>query len=328
MTSSSIDNLSNDISILLRQSGAAVWAITAAGNVHPDECLRYAEWISSGAAAGMDYLSRNATLRATTSSILPQAQSIIICAFPYPRPTCKPRLPIASYALLPDYHHILKQTLSPVVSHLEQYGFLARTCVDSAPLAERYWAVRARLGSTGLNCQLNVPGCGSRLFIASILTSASLPPALSLPDVPPSTPVSCNSCGKCLRACPANALNGDGTLDARKCLNYLTIEHKGEFPENTDLHGRFFGCDICTDICPLNSPAAITVSPIPAFSPLPEVLALDTGTLSTISSSAFNRRFRQSPISRPGLKGLLRNLKALHHTDIFPKNDPFSTHLK
>lgn len=253
----------------------------------------------------MDYLSRNEKLRQDTSNILPGAKSVIVTAFSYgDDKSVRPKLPIASYALGADYHYVLKNRLAPIVAQLKEAGEDARICVDSAPLAERYWAVRAGLGKIGLNCQLYVPGAGCKVLLASILTTAALQ-ATSAGKTEYIRPV-CRECRRCISACPAGALNGDGTLDARRCLNYLTIEHKGDFEESTDLHGRFFGCDCCSDVCP------VTCSSLPEtieeLRPDERIINLSEDSLRSMSSSSFNRHFRFSPISRPGLKGLLRNL--------------------
>lgn len=292
------------LSGLLRESGACAWGVAPAGRISEAEAQAYHAWLAGGNAAGMDYLARNEWLRLDTGNLLVGARSVIVTAFAYGNPEgLKPKLSIASYALGADYHHVLKARLQPVVELLQQRGFAARVCVDSAPMAERYWAVRAGIGRIGLNCQLYVPGVGCHVLLASVITTAELPSC----DAPEGFfRDGCKNCRRCIDACPTGALRGDGTLDARRCINYLTIEHRGDLPEATDLHGSVFGCDRCTDACP----APRVSAPIEELLPDPRILQLDAATLESMSSSAFNRRYRFSPLSRAGLPGLLRNLRA------------------
>lgn len=292
------------LSSLLKGSGACAWGVAPAGRISEAEAQAYHAWLVGGNAAGMDYLARNESPRLDTGNLLAGARSVIVTAFAYGNPGgLAPRLSIASYALGTDYHHVLKARLQPVVELLQQRGFAARVCVDSAPMAERYWAVRAGIGRIGLNCQLYVPGVGCRVLLASVITTAELPSS------DPSEGFfrdGCKNCRRCIDACPTGSLRGDGTLDARRCINYLTIEHRGDLPEGTDLHGSIFGCDRCTDACP----APRVSAPIEELLPDPRTLQLDAATLESMSSSAFNRRYRFSPLSRAGIKSLLRNLRA------------------
>lgn len=289
---------------LLRLSGACAWGVAPAGRISDAEAQAYHAWLLQGNAAGMDYLARNESLRIDTGNLLAGARSIIVTAFAYGNPEgLVPKLNIASYALGADYHHVLKAHLQPVVELLQQRGSDARVCVDSAPMAERYWAVRAGIGRIGSNCMLYVPGVGCRVVLASVVTTAVLPCS----EAPQSFfRAGCSNCRRCIDACPTGALRGDGTLDARRCINYLTIEHRGDLPEGTDLHGSVFGCDRCTDACP--APRGVT--PVDELLPDSRTLQLDAAALESMSSSAFNRRFRFSPLARAGLKSLLRNLHA------------------
>ncbi|MBD5308418.1 MAG: DUF1730 domain-containing protein [Bacteroides sp.] len=293
-----------DIAALMAASGACHWGIARSGTVDEQELTAYSRWISEGNAAGMDYLSRNEGIRSNPANLLEGTKSVISAAFVYGDKDSDPKLPIASYALGKDYHFVLKERLRQVVELFESRGEKARICVDSAPLAERYWAVKAGVGRIGMNCQIYVPGAGCKVFLVTILTTAELEES-GRSDGKSYFREGCRNCRKCVAICPTGALKGNGTIDSRLCLNYLTIEHRGELPEGTDLHGSLFGCERCIDICPAprSKPTAIE-----DLAPDPRVLELDVQTLNSMSSSAFNRKFRFSPLSRAGLKGLQRNL--------------------
>ncbi len=290
-------------------TGAAAWGVAAAGAVSDEADAAFHAWLAEGCGAGMEWLGHHSDLRRDPRLLLPGARSIIVAAFPY-RPASgekpRPRLPISLYALGRDYHTALRERLQPVADSLPE----ARICIDSAPLRERYWAVRAGLGAIGRNNLLIIPGLGSMNFLACILTTAEIEGAAA--EVRPPG-YFCRHCGgACLRACPAGAIRPDATIDARRCLAYLTIEHRGPLPEQTDLHGHFFGCDDCALACPHNLTALPPGQPIPELRPLADALELSPEDVGSMSGRAFGRRFADSPLSRARIDSLRRNLSALH----------------
>ncbi|MDE5631665.1 MAG: 4Fe-4S binding protein, partial [Muribaculaceae bacterium] len=152
----------------------------------------------------------------------------------------------------------------------------------------------------GLNNLLIVPGAGSKVFLAEILWTADARPS----SEPMRT--TCEGCGACVKACPGRALDGCGGLDARRCLSYLTIEHRGEFPEGLSLAGRrIYGCDVCQDVCPHNSGLKNTI--LPSFAPSDELMALTLEEAADISDEDFRRIFRRSAVKRTKAAGLRRN---------------------
>lgn len=288
-------------------SGAAAWGVARAEEISPGADRALHRWIADGCNASMSWLASHPDLRRDPRLLAEGARSIIVAVFPYrPSGTApRPRLPISLYALGRDYHTVLRERLAAVA---DMCGPGSRICIDSAPLRERYWAVCAGLGHIGRNNLLIVPGLGSMLFLGSIVTPAVIEP--DSPLAPASHP--CHTCdSRCVRACPAAAIRSDSTVDARRCLAYLTIEHRGDFSPGTDLHGRLFGCDICALACPHNH------SPLPPGQPIPELaadsatLGLSADDLATMSGRSFARRFAWSPLSRAGLKSLQRNLAAM-----------------
>lgn len=289
-------------------SGAAAWGCAEASAVDSEADRQFHDWLADGCAASMTWLNDHADIRRDPRLLLPGARSIIIAAYPY-RPTGempRPELPISLYALGRDYHTVLRERLAPVAKALaDEYGAESRISIDSAPLRERYWAVRAGLGYIGRNNLLIIPGIGSMNFLGCIITTASVEPGQ--PANPASSP--CRHCGApCRRACPTQAIRPDSTIDARRCLAYLTIEHRGPLPDGTNLHGRVFGCDACALACPHNS------LPLPARHPVPELVSLDitlsltAADIETMSGRAFARRFADTPLTRARIATLRRNL--------------------
>lgn len=286
---------------LLARAGAYRSGFATAGDIDTAAAAQFDSWLAGGCHAGMDWLVRHRSLRLHPANVLPGVHTVIVAAFPYPAHVGHPL--VADYALGADYHRVLRARLEPVAGYLRrECGALARICIDSAPLPERYWAVRAGVGFTGLNGQLYIPGAGAAFHLAEILTTLSLPP-----DDPVES--GCTACGECVRACPAGALRGDGTLDARRCLSYLTIEHRGDLPDGTRLHGRIYGCDACRRACPLTRDARVP-EPLPQLMPRPEVCALTRDDYAAITASRWRRLLADTPLAHTAPSRLRRNARS------------------
>lgn len=302
---------------ILRECGAVAvgFGDAAPAPVEVDSGLR--SWIDRGDHAGMDWMRRHADLRRDPSNVLPGVRSIISLAFPYaPVRLRDPRLPyISTYAYGDDYHFILRRRiLSALSPHFPEESF--RICIDSAPVEERYRALRTGIGVRGDNGMVIIPGTGAEVFLSEIFTTLEYAPD------PPSEK-RCLRCGACRRACPTGALHPDGTIDCRRCISYLSIEHRGPWtdPESigamhTDA-GRhtLFGCDACVRVCPMNRrfpdlPDEPLSTRETLFPPREEILTL-TGSTLPPTSSQFRRRFAGSALLRAGLDGLRRNLDNL-----------------
>jgi epoxyqueuosine reductase len=260
----------------------------------------FEDWLDAGHAGGMAYLDRGRDKRLDPGRVLAGARSVIACALGYRQGPDAAGVPgVARYAWGEDYHAVMEprlRALADTVSRLAP-GSVARAYVDTGPLLERDLAARAGLGWTGKNTMLLHPELGSFFFIGTVLTTAELAPDASLPD-------RCGSCTRCLEACPTAAFVEPYVLDARRCIAYLTIEHRGPVP--TDLRpgvGAWtFGCDVCQDVCPWNRHVPATDEP--AFQPraipsLAELLLMD--------ESVYRERLRGSPLKRARREGLARN---------------------
>lgn len=296
-------------------AGAASWGVAEVSPVDAEAAERYRRWIDAGYHGAMGYLAANCDVRDNPALLLEGARSMIIGAFSYAPATPEAaRLgfgsPIARYALGLDYHYVLRERLAPLAAELERLsGTPSRICIDSAPLRERYWAEKAGVGRIGRNGQLIVPGVGSLVFIAVILTGAALQPTQ------PSTSVCPPGCGACLRKCPVGALKGNGIVEARKCLSYLTIEYRGELTPADDLKGRLCGCDACLEACPENR-AALSgqlgpeVPVIDEFQPHAEAAEITPRQAAQITTGQFKKLFANTPVIRLRPQLLRRNA---HH---------------
>lgn len=231
--------------------GAYACGVVRAMPVTAEAVARYEEWLADGNAGNMDYLGRYGEVRRDPRLLLDGegARTLIVTLFAY-QDNVHPAegVPyIAHYALGQDYHDVLRRRLKTVIGQLRpRFGGKWRVCVDSAPLMERYWAARAGLGVIGDNGCLIVPGMGANFFIATIVTTAQMPT-----DDPVEGTSHCLGCGRCVRACPTGALRCDGSVDARRCISYLTIESHDDIPADIPTGNTLYGCDVCRRACPL-----------------------------------------------------------------------------
>jgi epoxyqueuosine reductase len=271
----------------------------------------FREWLDDGQAGEMQYLSNRFDERTQLDRYLPGAQSVICVAINYHvplQPLAEADQPhhgrIARYALGDDYHEFMKGRLHALADWIKQAvpDAQTRACVDTAPVMEKEVAARAGIGWLGKNSCLISPKVGSWLLLGEIVTTIGIPP-----DVPATD--HCGSCTRCIDACPTNAITAPYQLDARKCISYLTIEHRGPIPANLEpqMGNWLYGCDICQDVCPHNRKAPATDDPAlqPRFS---------TGTLylpeiSNWSAEEYRRQFRGSAMRRVKLPVLQRNAR-------------------
>jgi epoxyqueuosine reductase len=282
-------------------------------NSHAAELDR---WLADGHAGTMTYLHRQAEKRRDPRRIMPGARSAVVTLMNYFHGTpshddgASHPGKVAQYAWSSDYHAVLGSRLEQLATAMRELvpGATTRCYVDAGPVPERELAQRAGLGWIGKNMMLIHPEIGSFTFIGVVLTDADLAPDL------PFEADRCGTCRRCLDACPTGAFVAPRDLDARACLSYLTIEHRGEFTEQqrADVgEGEWaFGCDVCQDVCPWNISFAQATAD-PALAPRAEVSAPDLPALLEIGEDEFARRYGDTPFSRPGHAGMRRNAAAL-----------------
>jgi epoxyqueuosine reductase len=297
--------------IAIRQQAAAL-GFSATGIARLDRNPHAAEldrWLAQGHAGTMTYLNRQAEKRKDPRAIMPGARSAVVTLTNYfhgaPRHGPGARSPrVAQYAWSSDYHDVLGQRLEQLAEAIRLLapGSKTRCYVDAGPVPERELAQLAGLGWIGKNMMLINPDIGSFTFIGVVLTDAELEP-----DAPFEAD-RCGTCTRCLDACPTQAFVGPRDLDARACISYLTIEHRGEFTEaqRAQVGDWVFGCDVCQDVCPWNVSFARETAD-PGFAVHPEVAAPDVRALATMEKAEFQRRYGDTPFTRPGLKGMRRN---------------------
>lgn len=268
---------------------------------------QYRDWIASGAHGEMDYLKRRLDGGIDAEKLLPSVKSVIVLAVGY-RHDASPLPPghgrIGCYATYRDYHRIIGKRLRQIEAYIrDELAGDARGFVDSGPIQERAYAESAGLGYLGKSGMLINPEFGSWLFLACVLTTLELQALTKTDDL------SCGDCSKCVEACPTGAILGDGTVDARRCISYLTIEHRGAIPKAIRplMRSRVFGCDTCQRACPHNNGArSVQDKEFIAGRKLPDSLPLDE-LLGCESDDAFINRFAGTPVMRTKRLGMLRN---------------------
>lgn len=285
----------------LRSCGACAAGMAVAAPVEAGAVKAFDDWLAGGNAGLLTYMHRNRELRMDPRGLLDGCHTVVSTAWlynpPYLRHASLPYL--ARYAYCRDYHKALRSVLKPVMREIEtDFGYSWRICIDSAPMMERYWAVKSGIGFCGRNGLLIVPGVGSRVFLAEIMLAGGTPPGAT--SAPATTCVGCN---RCVQTCPGGALSLPSP-DCRRCLSALTIEVPGSaqsLPRPT-----LMGCDVCQDVCPYNRHNP--VSNPPALAPLQQLLTVDEAELQSLSEDQFRERYAGTPLMRVGLPGLLRNL--------------------
>jgi epoxyqueuosine reductase len=256
----------------------------------------------------MSYIGRLEGIRLDPRELLPGAASVV-CAIHNYASAADPRPPdgaprIARYARGRDYHRVLRKKLARLAAWIEERvpGARTRLCVDTAPLLEKAWAERAGLGWRGKHTNLVVRSRGSWTFLGAIVTDVSMEPDARHLDF-------CGSCTRCLDVCPTRAFPEPYVLDARRCISYLTIEHRGEFTreEGAGISDHLFGCDRCLEVCPWNSFGQPTAEP--DFEPRAEVVNRSAEDWAELDEAEYDRLLSGSAMRRATREGLRRNAR-------------------
>lgn len=275
------------------------------------------EWLNLGYAGQMKYM--HDARRTHVKNVLPQANTVIVCALNYNTENWisteeaaeaangSARGWISRYAWGDDYHKIVSEKLEELISQMRGYfpgEWQAREYVDTGPVPERLIAEQAGLGWQGKNTCLINDQLGSWLFLGVILTSLELSASNSFESPPADL---CGNCSLCLEACPTGALVQPYVMDARRCIAYLTIELREAIPEElrAPMGWQVFGCDICQDVCPWNRRAAVSSNS--SFQPREDLVAPELAWLLSLTEEEFRHVFSGSPVKRAKWRGLIRN---------------------
>lgn len=283
----------------LKGAGASAVGFATAGEVDGEASTRFRSWLAQGREGELGYMRRYPDLRRDPRLLLESARTVVSAAWCYLPPQLRDgSLPVvARYAYGRDYHKALRSLIKPICRDLEaSFGCRWRICIDSAPIAERYWAVKSGVGFIGRNGCLIVPGVGSWVFLSEILLTAA-----TEPDAP--LPMDCEGCDACRRQCPGGAIGADRTVDVRHCLSACTVEGT-PYPDVYTERPHLLGCDRCQEVCPHNRGAA----PSSWMRPLDGILSLNDGELRAMDDGEFTRRFAGTSFMRPGKDRLLSNL--------------------
>ena len=270
----------------------------------------FQEWCAAGYNGVMDWIGTPGSRdrRSDPRLILPECESILVLGIPYLPPDEKAAGgKIASYALNQDYHDVLLSKLERLVEFLE--GEIGKTIpnrfyTDTGPVMERELAQRAGLGWIGKNTLLINQDFGSYFLLAEILLG------IDLAIDPPIKNQYCGSCTRCLEACPTGCLITPYTLDATRCISYLTIEYREMIPADLRplIGNQIFGCDICQGVCPWNRSIKASPEVIEEFHPRDDLVNIDLVTELELSREEFSTRFKGSPVKRTKRRGYLRNI--------------------
>lgn len=303
-----IHDLTSNIKAEAARLGFYACGVAKAEPVDTEYAMCYRSWIQQGNHATMQYLVNNIDKRLDPTLLMPGARSIICLSLNYyPRQILNDnQYQFAYYAYGKDYHDVMKTKMRQLLSATPQLSSAqSLLCCDTVPILDRYWAQKAGLGWIGKNGNLIIPHAGSYFFLCEILVDIELEydtPCLS----------HCGNCRKCLDACPSGALYAPRKVDARKCLSYLTIEHRGDFtPEAKDgitqsIGKYIYGCDCCQKACPYNSFASPTT--VEEFAPSEEFISMLPADWHSLSVEQYRTLFKGSAVKRAKYEGLLRNI--------------------
>lgn len=261
--------LNEKLATLLKENGAVAFGSSPAQPVDEKDWTRFQRWLDKGYHAGMAYMENYPEIRRDPRRLLEGARTVISMAFNYRQPN--PFQGIATYALGRDYHKVLRRRLKRVVKELsDEFGGQWRICIDSAPILERYWALRCGIGfRSPVHGNIVVPRVGSMVFLAELITTleCDLKGTVSSDNVVETSAVCQRDTGA--DVCPTGALQSDGTVDSNRCINYLTIEKREPLSDKErEMCGHaVFGCDICQRVCNENKSPYPGV--LPEFTPMP-----------------------------------------------------------
>lgn len=302
-----------DFSVSIKQEATRLGffdcGISKAGRLTDHE-KRMEEWLNKGLNGEMSYLERNRDKRYDPTKLVNDAKSVISVLYAYAPPEtldAKDNYKISNYAYGKDYHKIVKDKLFMLLRFIEGLTGKrkARVFVDSAPVLDRAWAHKSGLGFIGKNTLLINRKRGSYFFIGHAIIDLELDYEKNLTEKN-----FCGSCTLCIKACPTDALT-PFTLDATKCISYLTIENRGEIPERFKNKYRdwIFGCDICQEVCPWNRD--VDPHQEPEFRLSDELKKMRKKDWIKLDKKAYDKIFEHSAVMRTGYEGLKRNIRFL-----------------
>lgn len=300
--------LTCEVKKLTLNAGFEKVGIAVAGPSADGERLQ--EWLKKDFHGEMAWMAKDPEKRSDPTKVFPGVKSILVVAKNYYVPilhlhgTGK----ISRYAWGDDYHDVVGKKLKLLLGQIKELdsSIDGRCCIDTAPIMEKYWAVRAGVGWQGKHSNVISRDLGSWLFLGEILLNVDLEPDQPHADY-------CGTCDRCIRACPTDAIVSPYVVDSRKCISYATIEYRGQdlSPwKDSDFHNWIYGCDICQDVCPWNEKFSTPTSE-KSFEPRLENINQHPEDLSEMSHEDFKKRFSKSAVKRTKFSGFVRNVRQL-----------------
>lgn len=278
------------------------------------------DWLSSGMNGNMSFLERNIEKRLDPELLFPGAKSIIVTGINYYNEQRQGHngIPVISrYAYGNDYHDVILNKLQQVLQILREKepSVNCKVYVDSAPILEKAWARQAGLGWQGRNSLIINSRFGSFFFLGILIVDTELE------FDKPFEADHCGECRLCVDACPTGAITGRGTIDARKCISYLTVENKDSIPLefSEKFGGRIFGCDICQEVCPWNKNARNNTNP--EFRLSHSIESMTKKEWFSLTGDRFDELFKASPVARIRYERMIRNIEAA-----FPQQNKKADH--
>lgn len=277
-----------------------------------DEGKLLNNWLGKGFHGEMAWMEREPEKRSDPRLLFPEARSVIVVALNYftkhKHDDDAGKGKISRYAWGDDYHDVVREKLNELLAWIKSENSNAdgKICVDTAPMMDKAWAVRAGLGWIGKHSNLITTELGSWVFIGEILLNLELEYDTKIVED------HCGTCTACLDACPTSAIVKPYVVDSRKCISYATIELRDEtLPADVaaNMEGWLYGCDICQDVCPWNRFEAPTSET--RFEPREDETSLDLDEILSLTPEGYAERFRRTAIKRAKLPGLKRNAAAL-----------------
>ena len=271
-----------------------------------EERIQLKDWLKNKHHGTMNWMEKREDERGSIFNYFTEVKSVISVGLNYysghDQNDLKSNYKFSNYAWGDDYHHIIKSKLYELMKHIkdEYPDIKAIACVDTSPIMEKLWAQKSGIGWQGKHTNLITRDYGSWLFLGEILVDIELDYDNEfIEDL-------CGSCTACIDSCPTHALD-EYQIYAEKCISYFTIEHKGEFPSNTELDNWIYGCDICQEVCPWNQKFS-QITNEKKFYPKEEILFWTDKDWESISTDEFRKIFKGSAVKRTKHAGLLRNI--------------------
>jgi epoxyqueuosine reductase len=279
------------------------------------------EWLSRGYHGTMEWMERNVEKRINVRKVLQNAQSVVVVAMNYYTEARHSNDPddgkISRYAWGDDYHDVMIPRLEKLLEFIkcEVPVVEGKVYVDTGPVMDKAWGVRAGIGWEGKHTNVISRDFGSWIFLGDIILDIALEYDEPSADY-------CGTCTRCIDACPTQAIVEPYVINSNLCISYLTIEHKGDIPGA--ISPRFekwiYGCDVCQDVCPWNEKFSQPTHEA-AFSPREGHLTPSLLDLASMSSDEFHDKFRGSPVKRTKHSGLMRNVKAVLNNSEFVQEE-------